>query len=706
MRGSPSCGKSTLIREHELEPYTISSDAIRLLFQSPVLEVGGKIGISQKHNRRAWNFLFERLEEKMTRGELVVIDATHKTTEDVNRYRQLCEKYRYRCTVCDFSDMPLDVVLNRNSGRPFHQRLSQALIESYVEIMPHQKLASWVTVVKPNELRDVLTYRPEDYNAWKKVHHIGDLQGCYQPLADYFAQHGSPTDNPDELYIFVGDLVDRGIQNAEVMKLMLSIYTLDNVKILEGNHEIHLQNWAEGSQIRSEIFRNETQPELEAADISKKSVKSLYRRLRQMIFYVHNDVKVLVTHGGLCGPPGSLMNIATTQLIKGVGEHHVDIDTEWNENIGNTPMWQVHGHRNHQKHPIQVGYSLNLEGKIEFFGHLRVAVLEGVSWKFIEIESKICKELPHRNESALLRQLRTNKYVVEKEFGDVSSFNFSRDAFHSKKWNETTIKARGIFINTKNNEIVARSYDKFFNVGEMPNTTWEELEKNLVFPVKLYRKENGFLGITGWDKMNDCKIIASKSSLTGDFAGWFSDILLERLGNKADAFFQLLNDEKLSAVFEVIDPENDPHMVEYFERDVILLDLVYRSEQFDKVSFEQLTEIATTFGLSCKKLMWYCKDITELKEILELGDALYKIEGLLLEDVNGFMTKVKFKWYSHWKQMRNVKEGIAKGWKTKPQYSELSEVQYMESIPLDLLNRMSIIDVRNSFIVAGGLDVL
>lgn len=41
LRGSAGCGKSTWIEKNNLKPYTLSADDIRLLCQSPVLQVDG-----------------------------------------------------------------------------------------------------------------------------------------------------------------------------------------------------------------------------------------------------------------------------------------------------------------------------------------------------------------------------------------------------------------------------------------------------------------------------------------------------------------------------------------------------------------------------------------------------------------------------------------------------------------------------------------
>lgn len=48
----------------------------------------------------------------------------------------------------------------------------------------------------------------------------------------------------------------------------------------------------------------------------------------------------------------------------------------------------------------------------------------------------------------------------------VVSCNFTRDAFVRGEWDDLTVTARGFFFDTVSNRVVARGYDKFFNVGE------------------------------------------------------------------------------------------------------------------------------------------------------------------------------------------------------------------------------------------------
>ena len=96
LRGSPGCGKSTWIERNGLKPYTLSADDIRLLCSSPALNTDGLEEINQKNDEIVWATLFRLLETRMVNGEFTVIDATNSKTSEMNRYKALCEQYRYR----------------------------------------------------------------------------------------------------------------------------------------------------------------------------------------------------------------------------------------------------------------------------------------------------------------------------------------------------------------------------------------------------------------------------------------------------------------------------------------------------------------------------------------------------------------------------------------------------------------------------------
>lgn len=95
---------------------------------------------------------------------------------------------------------------------------------------------------------------------------IGDVHGCFTVLDSYLK--GRLED--DELYIFTGDMLDRGIENAKVVQFLLSIKDRKNVILLEGNHDKYLKQYGHDEETRSSVFNKKTKPELDKAGFDKK----------------------------------------------------------------------------------------------------------------------------------------------------------------------------------------------------------------------------------------------------------------------------------------------------------------------------------------------------------------------------------------------------------------------------------------------------
>ena len=246
----------------------------------------------------------------------------------------------------------------------------------------------------------------------------------------------------------------------------------------------------------------------------------------------------VVTHGGISAVPDNFMYMATEQLIKGVGRYEDAsmVADSFLINRPNDKTYQIHGHRNIQKLPVRVNEStFNLEGQVEFGEYLRVVTIDEAG-KFEEFQLKndvfrqevrveALKPKEAKDVEELVQILRSDEGVMEKRFGNIASFNFKRSVFFDRNWNARTITARGLFINTNTNDIVARSYNKFFNINEFEHCDIASLSRIFQFPVTCYRKENGFLGIVGYNAESDGLVITAKTSISGDFQAWFSKIL-------------------------------------------------------------------------------------------------------------------------------------------------------------------------------------
>lgn len=712
LRGSAGCGKSTWIEQNGLKPYTLSADDIRLLCQSPCLQPDGSVGISQNNDKTVWKTLFNLLEIRMQKGEFTVIDATNSKTSEMNRYKHMCETYRYRIYCVDFTDIPIEEVKRRNSNREELKRVPDAVIDKMYSRFKTQKIPSGIKVIKPNEL-DVIWTKLFDLSEYRKIHHIGDIHGCYTALKKYFDDHGGIKD--DEMYIFTGDYIDRGVENADVVKFLISIKDKKNVLMLEGNHERWLWLWANDCVGKSKEFELVTRPQLDDAKIDKKDVRQLYRKLGQCAYYKYGENIYLVTHAGLSILPNNLTFVATDQMINGVGNYNdfERIAETFTEKMPSN-YYQIHGHRNTKQVPIRVNDRVfNLDGRVEFGGCLRCVQIDNTGIHKIEIKNNVFKtpevmELQSVTSSSVadvIISLRSNKYIQEKKFGNVSSFNFTSKAFYDKIWDEQTTKARGLYIDTFKGKVVARAYNKFFNINERPETKFDMLQYKLQFPATAYVKENGYLGIVSYDEYHDDLLIASKTSIDSEFAEWLEDAIYDQISlENREKMKQYAKENNVSFVFENVDIKNDPHIIDYPESKLYLLDIIYNQIDFKKYDYEIMCDIANQFGLTPKEKAfdianwqdfydWYY-DV--LEEDYEYNGR--KIEGFVIEDSVGYMTKLKLTYYNFWKFMRSIShEAIRNGYikktsaLTTPTANEyyawvrkLHDVEDVDSVPKDI----------------------
>ena len=684
MRGAMGCGKSTFIKQNGLKPYTLCADDIRLLCQAPVLGKDGNYCISQKNEKVVWQTLFNILEVRMKRGEFTVIDATNTKTSEMNRYKDLAKKYRYRIYCVDMTDVPIEVAKERNKKRdPIKYVPEEAIDRAYARFAT-QKIPSGIKAIKPNEL-DTIFYKPIDLSEYDKVHVIGDIHGCYTALMEFMNNYDV---NANEFFIFLGDYLDRGLENVQTLEYLLDIWeNHKNVYFLEGNHEAHLRNWAHGEDIMSPEFRNHTMPKLEQAGIDKKRVRQFCRSFGQCSYFIFHGMHVLVTHGGLSTMPKNLTFIATEQMIKGVGDYK-DANTVDGAFYTSTEdgYYSVHGHRNETHEPLQVNpTAFNLNGEVEFGGDLRAVTFRHENWldkNFIdqwEIPNSVYRipedvtknndEISNAEIHDVIEYMRASKYIDEKSFGNISSFNFTRGAFQDKVWDGITTKARGLYIDTEHEQVVARGYEKFFNYGEMEFTKPEALARNLKFPAEAYIKENGFLGIVSTD--NDGELIfTSKSAMGGDHAVMVKENLYKIYGEKAiEKMREYANQYHVTFVFEIIDRERDPHIIQYNDNYAILLDIINNDIKFDKLPYGSLKYVAKDIGLEYKQHHKTLNNVKELSDFIEQAtDPKFRlktdrinddcIEGFVFEDANGFMFKLKVAYYNDWKMLRSVANKI------------------------------------------------
>lgn len=666
-RGAPGCGKSSFIDQNGLRPYALSADEIRLQCQSAQQTADGRVEISQKNEQDVWNMLFKLLEIRMRNGEFTVIDATNSKTAEINRYKEMCDTYRYRIFCIDMTDLPIEECKRRNASRPVLKQVPEYVIDKMYSRFATQKIPSGVKVIKPEDL-DTIWMRQVDFSGYDKVVHVGDIHGCYTALMEYFKD--GLDDNT--MYIFVGDLIDRGIENVEVVNWFTQIINKKNVLVLEGNHERWLWIYAHGGVGKSKEFELVTRKQLEESHVDVKAIRQLYRKLGQCAWYRYDDKNIFVSHAGIAALPDNLSFMSTEQMIKGVGNYndYEIVADSWMRTTSDT-QYQIFGHRNTKASPMKLRDRVyDLEGEVEFGGHLRILELTHDGFKEIEIKNDVFKEpeeiatqteMNTSSISDVVLALRANKHVTEKQFGNISSFNFTRDAFYDKVWDEQTVKARGLYIDTSRMKVAARAYDKFFNINERPETKFDMLKYSLKFPVTCYVKENGFLGIVSYDADNDDLFITTKSNPTGNYAEIFKKMLFSKMSILSrDKMKEVCKDKDVSFVFECVDMKNDPHVIEYPESGLFLLSIVKNKMEFEQISYENLLNIGSALKVKVKEKAFEIASWSEFVDWYnEVTSEGYEyngkiIEGFVIEDVEGKMVKIKLHYYNFWKFMRSI----------------------------------------------------
>lgn len=667
MRGAPGVGKTTFIEKNGLSQYALSADNIRMMYQSPVMQIDGSFNIAQTNEKEVWDTLFKVLEARMLRGEFVVVDATNSKTREINRYKDMASSYRYRIYCVDFTDVPIEECKRRNKLRPAFKQVPDEAIDKMYSRFVTQDIPAGVKVLKPDEL-DQIWFKPIDLSQFKRIHHIGDIHGCNTVLQEYMKDGIKD----DEFYIFCGDYIDRGIENVEVINFLYSICEKKNVLMLEGNHERWLWYWSHGGTAKSKEFEAVTRPILEQS-LDPKIARMLYRKFGQCAYYTYHGKTVFVSHAGISCMPENLTLIATEQMIRGVGRYsdYQAVAAAF-ENKTPSDCYQIFGHRNTESSPIQMSErTFNLEGRVEFGGFLRVVELDEEGFHSVEIRNTVFKPQEEKDEQPaeytanelsvmeLVDVMRQNKYIFEKKFGNISSFNFTREAFYDNVWNEQTMKARGLFIDTVNGRVAARSYVKFFAINERPETKLEFLPHKLKFPVTAYVKENGFLGMVSYNPETDDFFISSKSTPDGDFAGYMKEAFYANVKNPGE-LKTWLRASNCTMVFECVDMVHDPHIIKYDKSHLFLLAVVKNEMDFDQLDYGLLCTLGKAYGFEVKTKAAVLNDWNEFRswydEVMD-DDYLYngkEIEGFVLEDASGFMLKVKLSYYRLWKHMRSV----------------------------------------------------
>lgn len=672
LSGAPASGKTGFIRQHGLEPYTLSADLFRQLYANPVRRPDGTEMISQEVSSHAWKKLYEALEYRMAVGETTIVDATHLTPRSLEPYKALAKKYSYKVHLVRFGrDLSLEELLARDAARGLNMAGEPTVRKMYarMESLDGTLSKRW-NPLTPDEFLASLDWKVRDISNYAKVKVIGDVHSCAtaldQALADF---------NAETLYVFVGDYFDRGTEPVAVMEKLLWLVKQPNVVLLVGNHERHIYDFLAGLPVKSPAFK-ETLAEIMRAGYTKADFARIVKQMQPVYAARFHGFEMVMTHSGLT--PGqfgkslddychrlALRNEA--EFMKGLGDYDYPIVEEWI--AADLDVFQFYGHRNTRGYEvISDGNAFCLEQKVEFGGRLAVTVTEMVDPDCIVTGDESVQNTVFNSELSAgrgrltLAKIRKHSMVRTKPLGNgVSVLNFTRDAFFKRVWDNETVTARGLFVNDKD-EVVARGYNKFFYLGERPETQLDvvvKFIKGVGGTMTEQDKENGFLAIAAYiPELGGLRVFSKGAGeyhselareLIASACSW--DSLEAKL--KADYEAGI----KYSLTFEVCDVDRDPHIVFYDRPRVFLLDTI-ANDLAGKMLDDKTAEIADEFGFDRPVIRTVDVDAmteAELREhLITLEERTRNNEGLVVTFGDSQKLKVKSDWYNRRKKLRGM----------------------------------------------------
>ncbi len=210
--------------------------------------------------------------------------------------------------------------------------------------------------------------------------------------------------------------------------------------------------------------------------------------------------------------------------------------------------------------------------------------------------------------------------------GDLLLFDYTTAAHQAARWNFFERVSRGLMINRKTGEVVARPFDKFFYWLEGGRATRAHM-------VSVTEKMDGSMAVLF--RTQDRYAITTRGSFTSPQGAWATEFL--------NAHFDLADlPAELTLIFEILYPENQI-VVDYETReDLVLLAARNRFTGAYLPFFPDLYELAQKYGFSLPRVYQF-NNIAQLFEATGRNETNF--EGWVVEFSDGQRFKFKLDWY-------------------------------------------------------------
>lgn len=689
MVGAPASGKTTWIKDNRLEDYTLSADSLRVQlggYKYVVGQRGLEKAINSKNETVVWNMLKEQVETRMKNGQTIVIDNTNLSKGVFKPWNDLRRKYDYEVYGVDCMQPKIDFIksefpdaskqeikekvigLIKSFNKSRVQDVPDSVIERfanrYFDWKRSNNFPSWIKMINADDIDSLdqitnLEYLP-DMERFDRIQVIGDVHADYDALMKVFESHKKGT-----AYVFVGDYLDRGTKTIETFEYLThTLVGAANCFFAFGNHEDGWEKWYQNREKHGQ-FAVLSLPKL----LDKYGEKKLDKR-------IHNFIKLtkdyfafkyfgntyFVSHAGF-EPEFLKMDIGLLPrngFIYGIGAKGVndrnapynrDIDEVWHNTMPKN-MINLHGHRNNfNRFCEENSYNLTADGKFR--------------WLTITKDGIEPHEIDRIDTPTFGQELEQEFHIKQHELPDgIKANNFDKEAFNKNIWNRLTIRSRGLF--TRGDEIVGRGFNKFFNVGQMEDSTLDSLE----YPVVVEKKHNGFLGVVFYDNEKEKVDVYSKGG--NEYYSRVAKDTLKETGwyEKVKDYYNDEANRDTTILFEIVDPSVDNHPIKYHHKHTFplaiisndisgkVLNLDPKDPHFQNKVFAKLAKDIYNINV-----YGVARNTEELEFLITSYKAKYPTrEGMVLYGQNK-MLKIKLPYYLKAKELRaTIKYGSKKHW--------------------------------------------
>ncbi|KAJ5714174.1 uncharacterized protein N7483_011355 [Penicillium malachiteum] len=292
-------------------------------------------------------------------------------------------------------------------------------------------------------------------------------------------------------------------------------------------------------------------------------------------------------------------------------------------------------------------------------------------------DPSVVKELVHNLEEArkMSNGEKKRAFTCKKSTFTVHcTQNVTVDSWKFMDWDyrrpDLPTYARGLFTTRLKSgipEIAVRGYDKFFNVEEVNDTRWRNIETNTQGPYELSVKENGcIIFIAG---LEDDKLLVCSKHSTGlrpdvqvshAMAGeqWVEHHV-KAVNKSTKDLARTLRENNLTAVGELCDDSFEEHVLAYDEvaAGIYLHGLNHNVPQFSTLPSEEVHKFADEWGFKKAKFVTYNK-IDDVKQFLEECAETGTWDG---RETEGFVVRCK---------MSNGEKGPVHDWFFKYKFEE------------------------------------